>query len=221
MLMAARRRARRQHDGGQIRAGQHLSDAALPAAELPRLRLSRDQARAWSTWSRCSACCAVPPEVTDRPGATALAAHLSDGPAGEVRFEDVSFGYRPDRADPASGVDFTVPAGRQAGDRRADRRGQVHHQPAAVPLLRRDRRARSDRRAGHPRRDAGQPARGDRRGAAGHRAVQRHHPLQHRLWPARCVGQAEIEAGRAAGAGARFRHAAAGAATTRGWASAG
>ena len=32
---------------------------------------------------------------------------------------------------------------RTAGDRRADRRGQVHHQPTAVPLLRRDRRAAS------------------------------------------------------------------------------
>ena len=49
-------------------------------------------------------------EIADRPGATALAAHLSDGPAGEVRFEDVQFGYRPDR-EILKGVDFTVPAG--------------------------------------------------------------------------------------------------------------
>ncbi len=54
----------------------------------------------------------VPSEVTDRPGATALAAHLSDGPAGEVRFENVSFGYGPDRTI-LRGVDFTVPAGRK------------------------------------------------------------------------------------------------------------
>ena len=47
-----------------------------------------------------------------------------------------------------------------------------------------DRRPRADRRPGHPRRDPGQPARGDRRRAAGHRAVQRHDPLQHRLRPA-------------------------------------
>ena len=32
-------------------------------------------------------------------------------------------------------------------------------------------------------RDAGEPARGDRRGAAGHGAVQRHDRLQHRLRP--------------------------------------
>jgi ATP-binding cassette, subfamily B, heavy metal transporter len=54
----------------------------------------------------------VPPDVTDRPGATALAAHLSEGPAGEVRFENVSFGYGPDRII-LRGVDFTVPAGRK------------------------------------------------------------------------------------------------------------
>ncbi len=51
-------------------------------------------------------------EIADRPGATALAAHLSDGPAGEVRFEGVHFGYRPDRPI-LRGVDFIVPAGRK------------------------------------------------------------------------------------------------------------
>jgi ATP-binding cassette, subfamily B, heavy metal transporter len=49
-------------------------------------------------------------EIADRPGAVALAAHLADGPAGEVRFEGVHFGYRPDR-EILKGVDFTVPAG--------------------------------------------------------------------------------------------------------------
>jgi ABC-type transport system involved in Fe-S cluster assembly fused permease/ATPase subunit len=48
-------------------------------------------------------------EIADRPGATALAAH---GPAGEVRFEGVQFGYRPDRTI-LRGIDFTVPAGRK------------------------------------------------------------------------------------------------------------
>jgi ABC-type transport system involved in Fe-S cluster assembly fused permease/ATPase subunit len=54
----------------------------------------------------------VPSEVTDKPGAVALAAHLSDGAAGDVRFENVAFGYGPDRAI-LRGVDFTVPAGRK------------------------------------------------------------------------------------------------------------
>ena len=48
----------------------------------------------------------VPREVEDRPGAPALAA----GP-GEIRFEDVRFGYRPDRTI-LKGVSFTVPPGR-------------------------------------------------------------------------------------------------------------
>ncbi|MDR3537945.1 MAG: ABC transporter ATP-binding protein/permease, partial [Acetobacteraceae bacterium] len=52
----------------------------------------------------------VEQEVSDRPGALALAAHLSDGAAGEVRFEDVRFGYVPER-DILKGVSFTVPAG--------------------------------------------------------------------------------------------------------------
>ena len=124
-------------------------------------------------------------EIADRPNAAALAAHLSDGPAGEVRFEGVHFGYRPDRTI-LQGDRFHRAGRAQAGDRRADRRGQVHHQPAAVPLLRCDRGPHPDRWPGHPRRDAGKPARGDRRGAAGHRAVQRHDPLQHRLRPRRC-----------------------------------
>jgi ATP-binding cassette subfamily B protein len=51
-------------------------------------------------------------EVADAPGALALAPHLSDEPAGEVRFEDVHFAYRPDRPI-LLGVDLTIPAGRK------------------------------------------------------------------------------------------------------------
>ena len=54
----------------------------------------------------------VPTDVIDRPDAMALAAHLSEGPAGEVRFENVWFGYGPDRVI-LHGIDFTVPAGRK------------------------------------------------------------------------------------------------------------
>ncbi|WP_240790038.1 ABC transporter ATP-binding protein/permease [Roseomonas sp. HF4] len=49
---------------------------------------------------------AVPAEVRDAPGAPALA----KGP-GEIRFEDVRFGYRPDR-EILKGVSLTVPPGR-------------------------------------------------------------------------------------------------------------
>jgi ATP-binding cassette subfamily B protein len=52
----------------------------------------------------------VEQEVADRPGARALPAHLSDGAACEVRFEDVRFGYRDDR-EILKGVDLAVPAG--------------------------------------------------------------------------------------------------------------
>jgi ATP-binding cassette subfamily B protein len=52
----------------------------------------------------------VDPEIADRPGARALATHLSDGAACEVRFERVRFGYRGDR-EILKGVDLTVPAG--------------------------------------------------------------------------------------------------------------
>ncbi len=45
-------------------------------------------------------------EVADKPGAPALAVT-----AGEIRFEDVRFGYRPDRTI-LKGVSFTVPPGR-------------------------------------------------------------------------------------------------------------
>ena len=75
-------------------------------------------------------------------------------------------------------------AGRQDGrHRRAVGRRQVDDLAAAVPLLRRHRRPHPDRRPGHPRRDAEVAARRDRHGPAGHRAVQRHHPLQHPLRP--------------------------------------
>jgi len=57
---------------------------------------------------------AVAPEVADRPGARALAGHLSERAACEVRFADVHFGYRADRAI-LKGVDLTVPAGGKLG----------------------------------------------------------------------------------------------------------
>jgi ATP-binding cassette subfamily B protein len=53
---------------------------------------------------------AVDAEITDRPGALALNSHLSVGRACEVRFENVHFGYRPDR-EILKGVDLVVPAG--------------------------------------------------------------------------------------------------------------
>ena len=52
----------------------------------------------------------VSQEIRDKPGAKALTAHLSEGSAGEVIFQDVRFGYQANRAI-LKGVSFTVPAG--------------------------------------------------------------------------------------------------------------
>ena len=65
-------------------------------------------------------------------------------------------------------------AGHELRGRRPVGRRQVDHRAAALPLLRSDRRAHPDRRAGHRRGQPGQPARGDRHRPAGHGAVQRH-----------------------------------------------
>jgi len=49
-------------------------------------------------------------EIEDRLGAKALPASLSDGQPGSVAFEDVHFGYRPDR-EILKGISFSIPAG--------------------------------------------------------------------------------------------------------------
>jgi ATP-binding cassette, subfamily B, heavy metal transporter len=49
-------------------------------------------------------------EIADKPGANALTAHLSEGSAGAVVFENVHFGYQANRTI-LKGIDFTVPAG--------------------------------------------------------------------------------------------------------------
>lgn len=49
-------------------------------------------------------------EISDKPDAKALTAHLSEGSAGEVVFENVHFGYQSNRTI-LKGIDFTVPAG--------------------------------------------------------------------------------------------------------------
>ena len=75
------------------------------------------------------------------------------------------------------------PAGRAGGPRRALGCGQVHaRQPAAA--LPRDRgRQHPHRRPGHPLRHAGEPARGDRHGHAGHVAPAPVDRAEHRLRP--------------------------------------
>ena len=120
----------------------------------------------------------TPAEVVDEPGAPAL-----DVRRGHVRFEDVRFGYEPDR-EILKGVDLDIPAGHEPRGGRAVGRRQVDARPAALPLLRPDRRAASAStgRTSPRSRQASLRAR-DRHRPAGHRAVQRHDRLQHRLRP--------------------------------------
>jgi ATP-binding cassette, subfamily B, heavy metal transporter len=51
----------------------------------------------------------VEPEITDKPGAPPLVTNVAGG---EVRFENVHFGYRPNR-EILHGLSFTIPAGRR------------------------------------------------------------------------------------------------------------
>ena len=120
------------------------------------------------------------PEIEDRPGAVPLQVKGGDDP---IRARLVRL--RSGAADPARRI-VRGSSRQDGGDRRPVGRRQVDHQPDPVPLLRHRRRPRDDRRPGHQRRHAGIAARRDRRRAAGHRAVQRHHPLQHPLRPCRC-----------------------------------
>lgn len=121
-------------------------------------------------------------EIADAPGAPALAIR-----GARVSFDRVSFAYEPSRPI-LHDVSFTIEGRHDDGRGGRERFGQVDTRPAALSLLRsrsRDGRHDHDRRAGHPRRDAGLAAARHRHRAAGHRALQRYDLLQHRLRTAR------------------------------------
>ena len=120
-----------------------------------------------------------PREVEDAQDARAA---RGGGRRGEIRARELCLQPRP--PDPAR-RQLHHPGRQDGGGGRVQRRRQVDPGPPAVPLLRRRRRQHRHRRPGHPPGHAGQPARRHRRGAAGHRAVQRQHLLQHRLRPPR------------------------------------
>ena len=156
----------------------------------------------------------VPAEIADKPGAPALEVTRR-----RDRVRPCRLPLRAGAADPAR-RELPRGAGRHGGDRGLERRRQVDRVAHPVPLLRRGRGQRADRRPGHPRRHPGEPARRHRRGAAGHRAVQRHHLLQHRLRPARRHARGG-RAGGAAGAHPRLHRGPAGRLPRRRSASAG
>ena len=136
------------------------------------------------------------PEIKDVPGAMPLVVTL-----GQCAFRRCAVFLRSRPSDPQRPQ--LRGAGRQDGrDRRPLRRRQVDDLAAAVPALRRLRRQDPDRRPGHQERHAGLAARLDRHGAAGHRAVQRHHPLQHPLRP---LGRQRCRGGGGGAAGADRR----------------
>ena len=123
----------------------------------------------------------IPPEVVDAPGAPAARRR-----PGRDRFRPRDLRLRPATADP-EGRELHGAGRQDVAIVGASGAGKSTIAAAAVPVLRRDRGRDPDRRPGPAQRDPGQRARRDRRGAAGHRAVQRHGLLQHRLWPDRCV----------------------------------
>ena len=118
-----------------------------------------------------------PAEVSDKPGAPDLAVSR-----GVVEFDDIRFGYDPERPI-LKGVSLRVGAGESVALVGPVGVGQVDDRAAALPVLRRAGRGDPDRRTGLAGRPPGERARRDRGGAAGHCALQRHDPLQHRLWP--------------------------------------
>ncbi len=107
-------------------------------------------------------------EVKDKPDARPLASH---GAPAEIRFEDVQFAYNPDRQI-LKGVSFTASPGQKIAIVGPTGSGKSTISRLRVPLLRRHRRARADRRAGRARLPPARSARRHRRGAAGYGAVQ-------------------------------------------------
>ena len=153
-------------------------------------------------------------EIADRPDAVRAAAGTGDGALRARRFQ-----LRGEAPDPVR-RELRDSRGRQGRRGGRERFGQVHARAAALPLLRRRRRAHPGERSRHPRRDAGEPARGDRHRAAGHRALQRHDLLQHPLRAAR-TPRARRSSRRRARRTSTTSSSACRTATRRGWASAG
>ena len=71
-----------------------------------------------------------PPEIVDRPGAKPLRVNK-----GEIKFENVSFAYDPERQI-LKHVSFEVPAGQDGRHRRSIGRRQIDDLAHPVPLLR-------------------------------------------------------------------------------------
>ena len=124
---------------------------------------------------------AVPHQLVDAPDAREL-----EVPRGEIRIEHLTFTYgRSDAKAVLDDLNLVDPPRRARRARRPLGRGQVHARQPAAALSRARAGQHPHRRPGHPRRDAGKPARRDRHGDAGHLAAAPLDRRQHRLRPAR------------------------------------
>ena len=122
------------------------------------------------------------PEIVDGPDAIALPA----GP-GEVRFENVTFGYSEAQAHVGARRPRPRDRSRHVGRaRRPHRQRQDHGRPADPALLRHRRRPHPDRRRRRARREAPRPAPRRRHGVRGHVPLQRLGGGQHRLRRSGC-----------------------------------
>ena len=167
---------------------QGAVSAGLVAMALP-LAWQITSTAAWVSWEATSIfenigvvqegmqTIAVPPTGIDRAGARPL-----EVSRGEIEFEGVTFGYANSMRAVLQDSESENPARRAGRHRRPLGRGQDHAGQPAAALLRRRGRAHPDRRPGHRAGHAGERARGDRHGDAGHLAAapldRRQHPLQ-------------------------------------------
>ena len=118
-----------------------------------------------------------PPEIIDRPGAKPLRVTK-----GEIKFENVSFAYDPERQI-LNDVSFEVPAGKMVAIVGPSGAGKSTISRILFRFYELTGGRVFDRRAEYQRRDAKLAPRRHRHGSAGHGAVQRHDPVQHPLWP--------------------------------------
>ena len=175
------------------RAGVHPVLAPVhPAADAGGVDGQRAAVRRRLARSASSSCSTRPSRSPDRGAA---APSIARG-RGEVRFEHVVVPLRPGRA-----ADRGPVARRRArpdgGDRRADRCRQDHAGQPDHAVLRARRRPHHARRRRHRAScRAPRPAVEDRHGAAGHLAVRRHDPRQHRLRQSRRDRGADLAARR-------------------------
>ncbi len=126
-----------------------------------------------------TACWTPSRTFSDAPDAMTVA-----GLRGDIRYENVTFGYGPEQHRPARHQPGD-PRRRDGRLRRPIRRGQDDDRVAAAALLRDRRGPDHDRRHRHPADDAGLAAPRDRHRPAGCLPLRRHDPREHRLRPAR------------------------------------